>query len=418
MTARALSELLLGIIPIALAARALAIISRSAIAPPTLLPPPGLVFARLAQLLGTRIFSMLAVTLFRLFAGFSHRGDRRRRPRHCRGGKPAVNALLRPVIRVLAPVPKIALYPAFMLMLGFDHASKIALVFADAVFPILLATYQGALWSSRNWSGRRWRRARRAEDPVHGGAAGRAALDPDRLPHRPCHFLHRGVSRRDDLLDRRARPSAGPAARNFQTVDMFVPLIAISLLGLILNAGFKRCGYCCAAFRKCDAILGVKTTDAGRSHRRQSGSTPSARLFESCAVKKGDTAAILSETQSRQLNVHLAELALLRIGAQPFHVVVPTPRNHEVVPIRSTGASIAIGKLAPVVTALQQAGFVVDCTLEGLMHAPETPDILKAGARILVISNEHPEALERMVPDPALEKQVRAAATCCAAPSA
>ena len=30
-------------------------------------------------------------------------------------------------------------------MLGFDHASKIALVAADALFPILLATYQGAV---------------------------------------------------------------------------------------------------------------------------------------------------------------------------------------------------------------------------------------------------------------------------------
>ena len=71
--------------------------------------------------------------------------------------------------------------------------------------------------------------------------------------------------------------------------------------------------------------------------------------------------------------------------------------------MRSTGASEAIGKLAAVVTALGQAGFVVDCTIEGLMHAPETPAILKAGARILVISNEHPEALERMLPDAALD---------------
>src|SRR6266404_5807552 len=133
-------------------------------------------------------------------------------------------------------------------------------------------------------------------------------------------------------------------------------------------------------------------------------------IFERCAVKSGDTAAILSETQSRALNVHLAELALLRIGAKPFHVIVPTPRNRQIVPIRSTGASEAIQRLAPVVTALQQAGFVVDCTIEGLMHAVETPEILKAGARILVISNEHPEALERMVPDAALEKRVRAAA--------
>jgi len=133
-------------------------------------------------------------------------------------------------------------------------------------------------------------------------------------------------------------------------------------------------------------------------------------IFDKCAVKRGDTAAILSETQSRALNVHLAELALLRIGARPFHLVVPTPRNRHPVPVRSTGASEAIGGLEPVVTALGQAGFVVDCTIEGLMHAPETPKILKAGARILVISNEHPEALERMVPDARLETRVRNAA--------
>jgi 2,5-dihydroxypyridine 5,6-dioxygenase len=135
-----------------------------------------------------------------------------------------------------------------------------------------------------------------------------------------------------------------------------------------------------------------------------------AEVFERCAVKAGDSAAILSETQSRALNVHLAELALLRLGARPFHVIVPTPRNRHPVPIRSTGASEAIGGLKPVVGALGQAGFVVDCTLEGLMHAPETPEILKAGARILVVSNEHPEALERMAPDDALEREVRAAA--------
>jgi 2,5-dihydroxypyridine 5,6-dioxygenase len=133
-------------------------------------------------------------------------------------------------------------------------------------------------------------------------------------------------------------------------------------------------------------------------------------VFTRCAVKQGDTAAILSETQSRALNVQLTELALLRLGARPFHIIVPTPPNHHPVPVRSTGASEAIGRLEPVVSALGRSGFVVDCTLEGLMHAPETPDILRAGTRILAISNEHPEALERMRPDPALESRVRAAA--------
>ena len=56
-------------------------------------------------------------------------------------------------------------------------------------------------------------------------------------------------------------------------------------------------------------------------------------IFASCGVKPGDTAAILSETQSRALNVELAELALLRLGARAFHIVVPTPPNRHPVPV-------------------------------------------------------------------------------------
>ena len=43
---------------------------------------------------------------------------------------------------------------------------------------------------------------------------------------------------------------------------------------------------------------------------------------------------IFSETLSRSVNVHLAELALLRLGARPFHVVAPTPPQTAGVPIR------------------------------------------------------------------------------------
>src|ERR1700749_99319 len=85
-------------------------------------------------------------------------------------------------------------------------------------------------------------------------------------------------------------------------------------------------------------------------------------VFERCAVKAGDTAAILSETQSRALNVHLAELALLRMGARPFHVVVPTPRNKQIVPIRSTGASEAIQRLPPPAPGPPRGGCVGGCS--------------------------------------------------------
>src|SRR5256885_14145211 len=110
-----------------------------------------------------------------------------------------------------------------------------------------------------------------------------------------------------------------------------------------------------------------------------------AEVFARCAVKPGDTAAILSETQSRPLNVQLAELALLRLGARPFHIVVPTPRNRHPVPLRSTGASEAIGGLAAGGSAPRAAGPRVDCPIAGPLHAPATPAVLKNRAPNSVI---------------------------------
>ena len=130
-------------------------------------------------------------------------------------------------------------------------------------------------------------------------------------------------------------------------------------------------------------------------------------VFELCKVEPGDTAAIVSETQSRELNVHLAELGLQRLGVKAFHVKLVTPRQDSPVPVRSTGASNSVQGLEPVVAALGTSTIVVDCTVEGLLHAPELPKILKAGARLLMVSNEHPDVLERLIPDPALTPKVK-----------
>src|SRR5207244_4269273 len=105
-----------------------------------------------------------------------------------------------------------------------------------------------------------------------------------------------------------------------------------------------------------------------------------AEVFARCKVAAGEACAVLSESQSRALNVQLAELALQKLGARPFHVVVPTPRQSAPVPIRSTGASTALQGLGPAIGALAAASFVADCTVEGLMHAAELPQILKGGA--------------------------------------
>ena len=133
-----------------------------------------------------------------------------------------------------------------------------------------------------------------------------------------------------------------------------------------------------------------------------------AATFELCGVQPGDECAVLSESQSRRVNVELSELALARLGARVFHVTVPTPPQSAPVPVRSTGASDAIGGRQAVIDALKQVVLVADCTVEGLLHSPELPEILGGGARVLMVSNEHPEMLERLVPDPGLEAKVKA----------
>ncbi|MEP1206529.1 MAG: peptidase M29 [Rhizobiaceae bacterium] len=133
-----------------------------------------------------------------------------------------------------------------------------------------------------------------------------------------------------------------------------------------------------------------------------------AELFALSGVGPGDEVVILSETQSRNINVHLTELALVQLGAKPLHVVLTTPQQAAVVPIRSTGASAAVGFNKPAMAALGFGGLVIDCTLEGLLHAPELPGILKSGTRVVMISNEHPEILERLGVDTGLKDRVKA----------
>ncbi|MCA1299777.1 M29 family metallopeptidase [Stappia indica] len=138
-----------------------------------------------------------------------------------------------------------------------------------------------------------------------------------------------------------------------------------------------------------------------------------AAVFRLCKVTETETVAILSETQSRHLNVHLAELALQRLGAKVFHVVVPTPRQDAPVPVRSTGASSALTGQDAAIAGLAACAMVVDLTVDGLLHAPELPRVIAQGARLLMISNEHPEALERLVPAVRDKERVKKAIGLC-----
>ncbi|GLH79099.1 ABC transporter permease [Bradyrhizobium sp. SSBR45G] len=238
MTPRTSNDILLGAAPIVLVLLLWQGLVSFGYAPATLLPPPGHVFLRMSQQLSNITFQKdIAATLFRLFAGFAIAVVLGVSLGIAAAVSPPVNAAVKPIVRVLAPLPKVALYPAFLLLLGFGHESKIMLVAADALFPILLSTYYGATIVEQKliWSA------------LAAGTPPRDVLWKVVLPAAMpsiltgCRiglviscivvFLAEMITSTDGLGH-----VLVTAARTFQAVDMFVPLITISLLGLILNA--------------------------------------------------------------------------------------------------------------------------------------------------------------------------------------
>jgi hypothetical protein len=66
-------------------------------------------------------------------------------------------------------------------------------------------------------------------------------------------------------------------------------------------------------------------------------------VFRRCKAEPGLPVALLAESQSRALNLDLAELALLRLGCRPFRLTVPTPAQTAPVPVPEPASMAAIG---------------------------------------------------------------------------
>jgi ABC-type nitrate/sulfonate/bicarbonate transport system permease component len=215
---------------------------RLGFAPQTLLPAPSAVAVALFHDFGhQRFLSDFALTLYRLLAGLVIAIGA--------GVVLGIGAaqsrlgpmLLEPLVRVLSPLPKIVFFPAFLLLLGFGSTSRIVLVVIDAIFPALLAAYYGARAVDEKLI---WSAQAAGMSPV--ACIFRIAL-PAALPGILTGvrisivigcvvvFLSEMVAPGDGLGDELIR-----AARSFQTVQMFVPLVTISLLGLILDHAVLR----------------------------------------------------------------------------------------------------------------------------------------------------------------------------------
>jgi len=234
-------ELLAGALPLALLLGVWQTVTASGAAPASLLPPPSAVFFRLAERASDAAYLQhVATTLLRLSGGFVIAAALGVLAGAAAGSSRLIAVLITPVVRVLAPVPKIALYPALILVLGFEHASKIALVAADAMFPVLLATYQGTravderlIWSARAAGTSRARALYKVVLP----AALPAVLTGCRIGlviSAIVVFLAEMITSTDGLGHLLIY-----AARSLHTIDMFVPLITMAILGLILNAAFN-----------------------------------------------------------------------------------------------------------------------------------------------------------------------------------
>ena len=77
----------------------------------------------------------------------------------------------------------------------------------------------------------------------------------------------------------------------------------------------------------------------------------------------GTQVALLHETQSRPVLVHLAELALYDLGAEFCMIQMPTPAQNAPVPVKSTGTSWAIAGNRAVIEALKGQSLFAHVTL-------------------------------------------------------
>lgn len=147
--------------------------------------------------------------------------------------------LTRPVVSFLFPTPKVALYPAMTIVFGLGAASKVALGFSEALFPVLLATAAGTsrVDERMTWSAEALGTSRRAIlFRVVVPAALPAILTGARIALVGSIvgvFLGEMIVGSDGLGHMMA-----VAYRTLQTPVMYVSIITMSIIGFLLDRGF------------------------------------------------------------------------------------------------------------------------------------------------------------------------------------
>jgi NitT/TauT family transport system permease protein len=209
---------------------------------PRFIAAPSLILVRLWNMvLSGELLRHLGASMWRIAAGFAI------------GVVPAillglwmglsrpVRAIIDPLIGAIYPIPKIAILPLLMVLLGIGEASKIAVVAISAFFPVIVNTYTGVATVERIYL-----------DVAHSFGASRALLFrrvvfPGALP-----VIFAGIRLALGVCLIVIVSAEFVAARDgigfliwssWETLvieKMFVGLLVISVIGTLMNVGLKE----------------------------------------------------------------------------------------------------------------------------------------------------------------------------------
>jgi len=163
--------------PLALIAVVLAaweIASRSGLWNPLLFPPLAKIAYELGMFLVQPDRLMEAwVSLYRALGGFALAAVAGVLLGMLMGRSSLIADLLDPLFSGTYAVPKLALFPIFIFVFGIGSLSKVALIFLECLYPIVIVTYHGArdvnralLWSAQNMGASRAAILRRVVIPA------------------------------------------------------------------------------------------------------------------------------------------------------------------------------------------------------------------------------------------------------------
>jgi NitT/TauT family transport system permease protein len=165
---------LLPLVLIATALLAWELVVRSGLWSPLLFPPLEKILNELILFFSKSESLMEAwVSLYRALGGFALAAMAGVAIGMLMGRSAFAAALLDPLFSGSYAVPKIALFPIFIFVFGIGSLSKVALVFLECLYPIVIITCQGArsvnrvlLWSAQNMGASRLQAFRRVVLPA------------------------------------------------------------------------------------------------------------------------------------------------------------------------------------------------------------------------------------------------------------